>query len=570
MKRALSVVITVVLALACMAGSLVLFSGCDDNNPFKIDPNRTQLYIGVKDDGIGKDWVYDAITQFEAEYPKIQVIPKFEDTLYEEKNVKTTMPTAKESVYVLSSLDIYTSWLTKNADGSYSSPYLLNLYDIFNEDPEGEEKSILDRMDQEERAHLTSTDANGNPAIYTLPYYETYWGAIYDHKLFTAEGLYNLDGYVGIDCEDGTPDDTYGPDGVANTYDDGLPATWEDMKILMDVMVSKGITPFTWTYNYYTYQTQFLNSIFAMYEGKEDFLRRYTMTGADDDPAIGEIDYTNAYKLADQEGLRAAVTVAKHIMSNDQYYSKNATYSTQSHTAAQDEFITSVKAPGAKPIGFLLESGWWENEAKGTFASMAAMYGEEYAYGNREFKWLPFPKFLGSPDIKDQTNTKTTMYSGVGTGGAGWLISANTPAEILPIAKDFVKFCNSERMSARFTEITGICKPLSYSMTDEQKANMTTYTRTIYENVHNPEVEKIRARTRNPLIVNAASYFTDYSFRAVILKGTNRQSSEKNPFDTFRNYPELTVDQYLEGIKAVYNQKEWNDKLSQWYYLFND
>ncbi len=565
MKRLLSVMLTVVLAMACLAGSLVLFAGCNNPDDIQIDPNRTQLYIGVKDDGIGKEWVYDAIKKYETANPEIQVIPKFEDALFEEKNIKTTMPSAKEAVYVLSGIS-YFNWLKSDN----TSDILVNLYDTITVDPDGDgpQKSIYDRMDPQDREHLTVDLANGGKAIYTLPYYDTYWGAIYDKDLFTEKGFYSLDEYTGLNGEDGDEDDELGPDGEEGTYDDGLPATWEDMKILLDTMADSGVIPFTWTHNYYTYQTGFLRYVMASYEGKHDYELRYNMNGTDSD--VGAVDYKTAWKLADQEGIRAAVTVAHHIASNPKYYSQKAYFASQDHIAAQDEFILSVKASDSKPIGFLIESGWWENEAKGTFASMEAAFGEDYGYGKRNFAWLPFPKFIGTEGIKDQTNTRTTMYGGVGTGGGGWMLSKNVSEEIKPIALDFIQFCNTESMMARFTEVTGICRPYDYTMSDAQKAAMTSYTRTIWDNRESENVDTIRYKTKNPLIVNASSYFADYEFHALLRADTNNETTSKNPLDAFHNDATLTVQDYIDGIKARYNKENWESNLSKWYYLLEE
>lgn len=585
MKRILSAIITISMILACMAGSLVLFTGCQSD--IEIDNTRTQLYIGVKDDGIGKEWVYDAIAKFEAdeywsnwENPNdpsrkgIQVIPKFEDNLYEQKNVETSMPSAKESVYVLSSINFY-SWLKSD----YTSDMLVNLYDEVTKDPDGEgpELSIYDRMSEDDREHLTITLANGEKAIYTLPYHENYWGAIYDADIFTDYQLYNIDEYRGLDGIEGNEDDCWGPNGREDdpsdpTSDDGLPATWEDFKVLLDTMVTVGVTPFTWNQNTYTYQTGWLKSIVAAYEGKENFELRYKMTGTHS--TLGEVNKTNAYKLAEAEGIKAAVTVAHEIMSNDAYYSPKAYYSSQSHLAAQEEFIMSTKTN--TPIGFLLESGWWENEAKGTFASMASAYGEEYGYGERNFKWLPFPKFIGTDGIADQTNEKTTMYSGVGTGGGGWMLSANVEEVIKPVALGFIQYCNSSDMMARFTEITGICRPYEYTMSDAQIENMTSYTRTVYEyrakgQTEGSDVELIRYKTRNPFVVNVSSYFgVDYEFRALLHQGQNNQKSANNPLTAFYDDATLTVDDYLEGIKNKYNESVWNDTLSSLYTAYDN
>ena len=588
MKRILSAIITISMILACMAGSLVLFTGCQSD--IVIDETKTQLYIGVKDDGIGKEWVYDAIAKFEADSywsswqnptdpskTGIQVIPKFEDSLYEQKNVETSMPSSKESVYVLSSINFF-AWLKSDN----TSDMLVNLWDVVNKDPdgpEGPELSIYDRMSEDDREHLTVDLANGEKAIYTLPYHENYWGAIYDKDIFEDFNLYNLDEYVGLDGIEGNEDDCWGPNGRADdatdpTCDDGLPATWEDFKVLMDTMVAVGVTPFTWNQNTYTYQTGWLKSVMAQYEGKANYELRYSMNGTHSDPEIGAIDKTNAWKLADAEGIRAAVTVAQHIMSNSAYYSPKAYFSSQSHLAAQEEFIMSTKTD--KPIGFLLESGWWENEAKGTFASMASAYGEEYGYGERNFAWLPFPKFIGTNGVEDQTNQKTTMFSGVGTGGSGWMLSANVEDTIKPVALGFIEYCNSAQMMSRFTEITGICRPYEYTMSQTQINNMTSYTRTVYEyrakgQTPGSDVELIRYKTRNPFIVNVSSYFgVDYEFDALLHKGEANQRSANNPLTAFYDDANLTVDDYIEGIKNQYNAGNWENKLGSLYGAYDN
>ena len=207
---------------------------------------------------------------------------------------------------------------------------------------------------------------------------------------------------------------------------------------------------------------------------------------------------------------------------------------------------------------------------------MEAAYGEDYAYGNRNFKWLPFPRFIGTDEIADQVNEKTTMYSGVGTGGGGWMLSANVEDVIKPVALGFIKFCNSTNMMARFTEITGICRPYEYEMSPEQIENMTSYTRTVYEyralgQTAGSNVELVRYKTRNPLIVNVSSYFgTDYEFRALLHKGEANQRSAINPLSAFYDDANLTVEQYLEGIQNKFNQSVWDSTVGSLYEAYDN
>ncbi|MBR7110559.1 MAG: hypothetical protein IKC83_01670 [Clostridia bacterium] len=163
------------------------------------------------------------------------------------------------------------------------------------------------------------------------------------------------------------------------------------------------------------------------------------------------------------------------------------------------------------------------------------------------------------------------MYSGVGTGGGGWMLSANVEDVIKPVALGFIEYCNSEKMMGRFTEITGICRPFEYNLSDAQIDNMTSYTRTVYEyrklgQTPGSNVELIRYKTRNPFVVNVSSYFgVDYEFDALLYKGENNQRNANNPLTAFKDDANLTVDIYIEGIKAQYNKENWESKLGDLY-----
>lgn len=136
-------------------------------------------------------------------------------------------------------------------------------------------------------------------------------------------------------------------DGEKGTYDDGLPETWEQLKVLMTRMVTKNITPFTWSGMYDTYRQRFMNYIWASYEGADDFLLNYSFSGTDSDS--GDIDYSNGYLLQKQNGKYAALKVAEYIVKNSTLYSENAMKTSQSHSQAQTEYLTSVEKRSASP-----------------------------------------------------------------------------------------------------------------------------------------------------------------------------------------------------------------------------
>ena len=585
-KKYCFLIIVFVVAILCFSSCVFpfIFRGCWADPPYPPDPNpnKTQLYIGIDDsDDVDKGWIYDLIEKFEndpywsnwqnpvyEDKKGVQVFPKFEGELYEQHHLEQSMPGSKESVYMINSLD-FSKWL--NDDNT--SNMLVNLWDTVNKKTENGGLSIYDRMSEEDRDYYTVDLANGEKAIYALPHYDNYWGVVYDKDLIAEFNLYDLDEYKGLDGIECNEDDCLGPNGVADdpndlTSDDGLPATWEDFKQLLYAMQSYGVVPFTWAnkkvWSYEeVYNNNFLSCITASYEGKDDYLLRYNMSGNHSD--LGTIDKTNAYTLASSEGIKAGLTVAHHISSDSDYYSNKAYFTSQSKLAAQEEFIMSTKTD--TPIAFLLDSTLWENQASGTFEAMTTAYGELYAKSNRNFGWLPLPRFIGTDGIANQTNEKTIMYSGINANNGGWMLSANVEEEKKDLALGFIEFCNSEQMMARYTEITGILRPYKYDMSQEQINGMTTFSKTIYRYLQkskgeNPTVEIVKHKTRNPLQSSATNYFgQNYEYSALLFKGEENELLTNKPLVAFHDYPNLTVNEYLDGIKEIDTETEWLEKL---------
>ncbi len=530
-----------VLLLLCSTASI----GCKKpDSEIWIDPNRTQLYVGLKENGIGREWIDEIVKEYEKIRTDVQVIVEPKNTEFDTDQLKATISYNRQDMYFVSMLDYYNFI---NADGT--SDLLYDMTDAVTAE-NGTEGSIWDKMREGDK-NFFNVGTEENKKIYGIPYCSSYWGLIYDKDFFRGMGLYDLDGYIGIDGVEGTEDDFFGPDGMEGTFDDGLPATWEDMKLLMDVMVGKGITPFTWTGQYYTYRTQWLNSVIASYEGVEDFNIRYSFDGVDSHANVGEINSSNAYKLIEQDGLKAALTVAKHIASNPNYYSNKVTNLSQSHKQAQLEFVKSVKS--GKPIGFLIESGWWENEAKNYFAEMEKSYGSEYAYGQRNFGWLPFPKFIGTEGIPDQTNDKAVLFGGAGDSSVGaCIISKKT--EKADIAKDFVKFAHTDAMLELFTVKTGMERSFNYEMSDENYAKLSPYAREIMELTQNPNVEIAGGKISNATRSNNRTFFNNWGFGSKLTFAT-----VSDPLITFINNASLSVNDYLDGIRKIYNAETWKN-----------
>ena len=114
-------------------------------------------------------------------------------------------------------------------------------------------------------------------AYYSLPLTNNIWAINYDVDLFDTKSLYkdkngnwcNLSGDLSV-----------GQDGVEGTYDDGLPVTYTDWLLLLKQIQRADAVPFIWS-NQSGYTYHFTSSVFASYEGKENWDAMTNMDGSE-------------------------------------------------------------------------------------------------------------------------------------------------------------------------------------------------------------------------------------------------------------------------------------------------
>ncbi|MBQ4269711.1 MAG: extracellular solute-binding protein [Clostridia bacterium] len=551
-------IVSIILA-SCTLSS-VAFAACGGGGGEKIDPNRTQLYVNVRNCGIGTEFAYNLKSAYEAKNPKVQVMITTDDTLDDEglQSLKTN-----DDVDVIFAPNYILNDFVSVNNGT--SEYFADITDIVTD---GGNQSIMSKMYKDEKEyHNVGTESA--PKFFSLPWYVSYHGTVYDVDLFEEKNFYNIDGYTGIDCVEGTEDDFWGPDGKENTYDDGLPGTWEDMKILMDEMVAANVTPFTWT-SYKGYSDAWLCSVWANYEGAAnyallgDFEGTYTYSQDTDWLSGGvagsnggkELSVTTAsgYTMAFQNGKKAALEVAEYIVTNN-LYSAQAIGSTQNHYEAQTEYLTSVelskKNSNVQRIAFLMEGNWWENEAKETFKDMEVAYHEKYAYGTRRFGYFPWPKFLGSSDIPDQVNLQTTLMGGTVEPRTN-VCAINKISPNLEIAKDFVKFAYSDEGNASFTTSCGVLRPFDYELTTEQLNSLTYYQQSLYKLSRETTTAKVSGYARTGLIYTSADYISGCCKFAA---KNELNETFSDPFNTFATKSNMTAEKYLDFVKIYVDAK---------------
>ena len=549
MKRFIAQVLAV-----CACCSAVVLTACNGEG---IDKNKTQLYVGVSLDGVTGDtddtWIDKLADAYEAEHSDIQVIIDKRDLEYNRTNLVVNIKYNRQDVYFINDY-IAQNFITSAG----ASEYLVDMTDIVTEKIEG--VSIEDRLYSDAIAyHNVGTETV--PKYYSLPYFMSFNGTVYNKTLFETKNLYNLSGYKGLDCIEGNADDNYGPDGVQNTYDDGLPATFEDMKILIEIMVANNVIPFTWSTA--DYRNNWLMSIWASYEGKNDYRTLVNLNGTDSQ--FGEINVENAWKLAGQDGREAAIITADYITSNSLFYSETAFSSTQDSKKAQLEYISSYprwhKNSQGNPIAFLVEGTWWENEANQEyFEQVADRYGSQYGYNEQDFGFFPWPKYIGTAGVADQAkNSKTVIASEPSISTTACFINKATSKEAL--AKDFIKFVYEQVNLSKFTKETGMFMPLDYELTTDCYNSLTSYTKDVYELLQNDNVEKVIPKVRNELMAAIGNvYDSPYSLKSLIATPSDGDVKLTDPLQSFylyRNSYGLTAEKYINGKYRLVNETDW-------------
>lgn len=462
----------------------------------KEDPTKTYLDVGVFDAGLGTKYFDEMKKDFEAYYAdehfeegKTGVVLRASkmNTEYNPANLIGSMKNYKQVLYLLNTGD-YEAFTAKSLFADVTDVMTDKFLD---EDGNlaavtGKEatQTIEDTM-LEGYADVFKKSDNGNQKYYAVPFMLSVPGIIYDADLFDEQKWYfKADGTLGASAADVEAQRCgAGPDGELGTYDDGLPEKWNDFLTLLAKIRSGGFTPFTWAATPSTYQiSRLFNVMWANYEGYDDFMLNYSLSG--EDSTLGEIDDSNYVKLLEQEGRKAALKAFYDITKNTDNYSEQATPDGQrknSHTGAQQEFIQS-KDQGNR-IAMFVENSYWEQEARDVFDGEPNQ--EKNGYGKRNFKYMTIPKFVNMEEdgIADQVNTERVVPA---TYAESYMcISAQNTCQNLEVqtrvAKLFIKFVQQRSQLVKFTANTGCIRPYDYTVTEEEKAACTPYTRSILE-----------------------------------------------------------------------------------------
>ncbi len=503
--------ITALILLLCMCFSLctILTSCKPDKNEVVIDETKTQLYVRYFAGGLGTAWIDELYASFESAFANVsfedgkkgvQIVPKFEKTQITADAISnnnsdvffmehTSYTDAVNKGVLLPITDIVKDYAVTgyNGEGAYDPANLIK----------ETETTIEGKLYDTSKSYF-----NIDGEYYGTPFYNALHQMVYNVELFDTYNLYynadsdnylsDFDEMVLTDAKLMATEDEWfvnsasaakskGPDGLAGTYDDGLPATYGQLWVLMERMLKvANITPFIFQQGYADhYFCAWDKDIWANSEGAEQIKLNLSWNGtatnllnSDGTTYSADITADNAYLLQTQKGRLDAVNFYDMLLSNDAYVYEKSWEGSFTHLQAQRYFVKAGQEGNYIDMkyGILVDGSWWNSESKEAFSNNS--------YLTRKFGVMPIPR----PDSTTvgQTNADGTHLTQVDCYDSNVYIKANIAPERKEVAKLFVSYASSDAALNTFTKHTQAFRAMDYDLTDETYASMTYYGKSAY------------------------------------------------------------------------------------------
>jgi len=485
--------------LACIATISMAACGGNGNkdDSKKDDPTKTTLNVFTYGAGYGDEW----LTRLESAFEKAFANVSFEDGKTGVL-VKHTpeMRQFNAAQIQKSEFDIF---FFENEHYYKYIDVLEDLTDIVNSKASADDAlTVLEKLDSQQINYYGAKKDNATH-YYALPSYFGNYGIIYNKDLFDKKGY-----YLAADKSNGViigsnknAKKTNGPDGVEGTPDDGLPATYEEFFTLCDEIFNANDIPVGLP-GQYTFQHvgNLMDSLVADYEGVEQMRLNYDFNGTAKDLVVLDsngkvtkdsngnivteekpISTENGYDVARQLGKLYAMEFVEKLITNNNYYNKNAFSESFTHTDNQEAFLkegTDDFGINQESIAMIIDGPWWQREADDVFNEMADR-NAKYSKTNRNFGWMPLPKTtadkVGQGNVySDYLNAFVCVKGGLSEG-------------VKKAAKEFVKFSCTDAMLKDFTVSTGAVKAYKYDMGNDIN-KLSYFSKSLVEYVKNSDV----------------------------------------------------------------------------------
>lgn len=467
MKKKIIRFITIILSII----TCISFVGC--NKPGSGANAEDTIYVYNYNGGFGTQWLYRARDAYQKLHPdvKININPQKPITSLSSSDIKV----GRDELWFIEMSSYYTYW----ADGALESISPA----VTTPNPYDGGKTVVSKLTDTQDAFYKI-----NGEYFAIPHYSGYMGLIYNVDTFEDNGFYftknkptvpyeeDPDGYFTKNSEDYSA----GPDGEFGTYDDGLPATYDDFLNLLDYMSqngfvkSKGKSPLISTgaaNEQYIGET--LYSFMVDYEGIDQMKLNFTFDGQATD--LGKIvngqfvkdanpttiTAQNGYELSRQQGKYEAFNFFNEIFSDYKNYDNSVMAS--STFKSRDAVRRLIRGEA----GILMEGCWWEEENLGLFSQLNK---DKHDF---RFAVMPFPKAT-----EDKIGEKSTIYDH--NASICFMKSGLSDAK-KEMIYDFIQFLYSDEWLIDFTATTGTRKALNYDIPESALNNLTHYEKTLVD-----------------------------------------------------------------------------------------
>ena len=488
--------VTNVMAEMMLAGIGLSATACGVTVEEEVDESKTQLYVANYSGGAGSKWLDNLAERFEKRY---------KDESFEEgkMGVQVFIDHDKQhaganltNTVTMNSHEVYFSQDVRFAD-MLAASNCLDITDVVTEVNVHDNKTIESKLYEKNKPIL---GAGGK--YYMLPHYEVYEGINYDAGLFASKNFYfsnRLDEdpesektYPGTNAFVLSATDTKscGPDGVYNTYDDGLPSTFKEFYKLMDKMVNFGVTPFVFTGSSAHYTNMLMSVLTSNYVGADGWSVNfdYDSNGKEVEivkgfngttPSVGKtvITQENANKIRSSLGIYYASEFCQKVFSNTMYYDEDYSSSTYTHLDAMERFMKSG-LDGNGYVGMLIDGSYWYNEAAedGIFENVKDEYGDDKL---KDVRFMPLPhQYEGTVAEREASEALSPVITNVHAAYA--FINAKTPVNHVKAAKTFLSFVYSDQeLLAATKDCNGIARGVTYDMSSIE-SEFSSYAKSVF------------------------------------------------------------------------------------------
>ena len=354
--------------------------------------------------------------------------------------------------------------------------YLEDLSDVLEMKPEGT-RTIGEKIKNlDEWKKVASKDG----AVYMLPNTLSPLGLIYDHGRFQANGWL---------CTDASGNLTVGKDGVAGTYDDGQPQTWQEFNTMLGKITRSSVSNDVFCYmgaKNPGYVNNILYAYLAQYLGEEQyswFIEKdshgNTVKLLDGTETVIGID--DGYKFFSIDGMDKMSKFMQDYIMNPLYVTDRTL--TDSSFGVNESHVAFISDGDYAPA-FLMEGNWWEFGSYRDFEANADYGGA--GFGENDYRYMLLPVIEGQKTPEDQS----VIFSQ--TGGCIAVTKSND-AKRTAALKDFICYVLRDDTMESVTKETGAIWNYNYTISEAGKEELTPFIRNTYEMMNDTDHVTIRS-----------------------------------------------------------------------------